>query len=104
MDQKAIGGIDPGALLIGLFCHPALLDRFSLVMNATTVKTREKTNLNLLRSRAARFDVMYEFMGTRQDRLEVLFRQPFMVSSKSHDSRRCAHKFLDWETQCAVHI
>ena len=25
MDQKAIGWIDPGALLIGLFCDPALV-------------------------------------------------------------------------------
>ena len=80
MDQKAIGGIDPSALLIGPFCDPTLIGSVLLVTNALTEKTKE----NLLRSRAARFDVMYEFMGAKQDRLEVLFRQqPFMVSSKS---------------------
>jgi len=55
MDQKAIGWIDPGALLIGLFCDPAL------VVSLVTNKPTEKTNLKILRgrARAARFDVMY---------------------------------------------
>src|SRR5678815_1150817 len=101
MDQKAIGWIDPGALLIGLCCDPALIGSLSLVTNEPT----EKTNLKILRGRAsaARFDVMYEFMGAKQDRLEILFRQPLMVSSESNDSLRCAYELLDWETQCAVH-
>jgi hypothetical protein len=103
MDQKAIGGINAGGLLIGLLCDPTLVGSFSLVTNEPTVKTKEKTNSNLfLRARAhisaARFDVMYEFMGAKQDRLEVLFRQPLMVSGESNDSLRCAYELLDWET------
>src|SRR4030095_4203420 len=49
-------------------------------------------------SRASRFDVMYEFMSTKQDRLEVLFGQALMVSSEHNGSLRCAYEFLDWET------
>lgn len=104
MDQKAIGGIDPCVLLIGLFGDPTLIGSFSLVTNTPAVKTEEKANLNLLRGRAARSDVMYKFMGTRQDRLEVLFRQPLMVSRESNDSLSCSYELLDWETcQCAIH-
>jgi hypothetical protein len=103
MDQKAIGWIDPSALLIGLSCLPALIGSFLLVTNEPTSKTKEKTNLNLLRGQAAGFDVMYEFMGATQDRFEVLFRQPLMVSRESNDSLSCAHELLDWETQCTVH-
>jgi hypothetical protein len=104
MDHEAIGGIDPGALLIGLFCDPTIIRSFSLVTNTPAVKTEEKANLNLLRGRAARFDVMYEFMGTRQDRLEILFWQSLMVSRESNDSLSCSYELLDWETcQCAIH-
>ena len=98
MDQKAIDGIDPGALSISLLCDPPRIGSFSLVTNALTEKTKEKTNLNFLRRRAARFDVMHEFMSTRQDRLEVLFDQALMVSSEPKDSLRCAYELLDWET------
>jgi hypothetical protein len=105
MDQKAIGWIDPSALLISLWCDPGR--SFLLLTNEQTEKTKEKTNLNLLRGRlrgrAARFDVMYEFMSTRQDRLEVLCGQALMVSSEPKDSLRCANELLDWETQCMVH-
>ena len=83
VDQKAIGWIDPSALLISLFCGPGRIGSFLLVTNEPTEETKEKTNLKLLRgrsrSRAARFDVMYEFMSTRQDRLEVLFGQPLWL-------------------------
>jgi hypothetical protein len=75
-----------------------------LVTNEPTANAKEKTNLNLLRGRAARFDVIYEFISTRQDRLEVVFGQLFMVSSEHKNSLRCANKLLDWETQCTVHI
>src|SRR5687768_4849909 len=107
VDQKAIGWIDPRALLIRLLCGPGRIGSFLLVTNEPTEETKEKTNLKLLRgrsrSRAARFDVIYEFMSTRQDRLELLFGQALMVSREHHDSLRCAHKFLDWKTQCTVH-
>jgi hypothetical protein len=102
MDQKAIGWIDPSALLIGLSCHPGRIGSF-LVTKEPTSKTKEETILNLLRGQAAGFDVMYEFMGARQDRLEVLFDQALMVSSEPKDSLSCAHELLDWETQCTVH-
>jgi hypothetical protein len=103
VDQKAIGWIDPSALLISLLCDPGRIDSFLLVTNEPTAKTKEKTNLNLLRGRAGRFDVMYEFISTRQDRLEVIFGQALMVSSEHKDSLRCANELLDWETQCTVH-
>ena len=51
MDQKAIGWIDPGALLISLFCDPGRIGSFLLVTNEPTEKTKEKTNLKLLRGR-----------------------------------------------------
>jgi hypothetical protein len=103
VDQKAIGWIDPSALLIGLLCDPGRIDSFLLVTKEPTAKTKEKTNLNLLRGRAARFDVIYEFISTRQDRLAVIFGQALMVSSEHKNSLRCANKLLDWETQCTVH-
>src|SRR6478736_5790062 len=56
-----------------------------------------------IRGRAGRFDVLYEFISTRQDRLEVIFGHALMVSSEHKDSLRCAYKLLDWETQCTVH-
>ncbi len=97
VDQKAIGWIDPSALLISLLCDPGRIDRFLLVTNEPTAKTKEKTNLNLLRGgRAARFDVIYEFISTRQDRLAVIFGQALMVSSEHKNPLRCANELLDW--------
>ena len=106
MDQEAVGWIDPSALVISLLGGPGRIGRFLLVTNEPTAKTKEKANLNLLRDRlrgrAARFDVMYEFIRTRQDRLKVI-RGQALVSSEHTDSLRCANELLDWETQCTVH-
>jgi hypothetical protein len=107
VDQKAISWIDPSASLIRLLCDPGCINSFLLVTNEPTAKTKEKTNLNLLRGRlrgrAGRFDVLYELISTRQDRLEVVFGHPLMVRSEHKDSLRCANKLLDGETQCTVH-
>jgi hypothetical protein len=85
VDQQAIDWIDSRALLISLLYGPGRIGSFLLVTNEPTEETKEKTNLKLLRgrsrSRAARFDVMYEFLSTRQDRLKLLFGQALMVSS-----------------------
>jgi hypothetical protein len=104
VDQKAISRIEPRASLIRLLCDPGRINSFLLVTNEPTANAKEKTNLNLLRVRAARFDVIYEFISTRQDRLEVIFGQLLMVSSEYNNSLRRANKLLDWETQCTVHI
>jgi hypothetical protein len=107
VDQEAIGWINPSAFLISLLCGPGRIGSFLLVTNEPTAKTNEKTNLKLLRDRlrgrAARFDVMYEFISTRQDRLKVIRGQALMVSSEHTDSLRYADELLDWETQCTVH-
>ena len=51
-----------------------------------------------------RFYFVDQFMGRKQGCLEVLLRQPFMISRERNDPLRCAEQLLDWQTQCAIHI
>ena len=44
VDQKAIGWIDPRALLISLLCGPGRIGSFLLVTNEPTEETKEKTD------------------------------------------------------------